>query len=221
MSLKTRILSSYLFVHTFCLHASETEIINWDGYPQTPDIQIERTDWRLQKENLLIWNKSWQCMLERDYECAIKQLRTFLAHELEDYQIIQVHNALAQNYSSIVMRAIAKKDRVKIDAVQEDIRKLNRDATAVKVLHHHLVVSFLRMRDWKSCAEYGSVVLESQEMRDFMLKIEMPLMVAQCFLALNEHEAAQQMVGSFLKATDRNREWLSSKYRNSFDELEL
>ena len=209
-----------LLAQILCLQASEPLTVNYEWYPQTAGQQLESTDWRLQEENLPIWNSSWNCLIKRDRICAIEHLEKFLDRELEEEQLILVHNALAQNYLQVVRAAMVRKDRAAIAAVEAEIEKLNKKAITVKILNHTLVEADVRARDWQSCTERGTTLMKTKEMEEFLLSAQFPMILAQCHAFLGERKEARRLVRWFFTESGHTRESLAI-YEPVFQDLGL
>ena len=201
-----------------CVQASERMSVKYEWYPHTVGQQLDATDWRLQEENLPIWNSSWDCLIKGDRVCAIQHLERFLVRDLEEEQLILVHNALAQNYLHIVGAAMARKDRAAIAAVEAEIEKLNKKAITVKILNHMLVEFEIRVRDWKSCTERGTKLMNTKEMEQFLFSTEFPMLLAQCHAFLDDRKEARRWVEWFLKESEHTRESLAH-YDQVFHDL--
>lgn len=213
--------ASALIVTGLYSHASESTEVVYRWYPQTPGLQIEATDWRLQEENLPIWDRSWRCWTEKNSKCAIEHLEVFLERDLEEHQVIQVHSAIAQNYLRMVVKAFNREDSKAFRAVQEGIGKLDKNVELVKILNHQVAQGYRLVKDWKSCTKYGTRLMNAKETREFMLKTKFPMILADCFLRLNDPGAARHWVEVFLEETHHTRDSMSPSFDHVFLELDL
>lgn len=215
---KSCAIAGALLAQVLCVEASERISVKYEWYPHTVGQQLDATDWRMQEENLPIWNSSWDCLIKGDRVCAIQHLERFLDRDLEEEQLILVHNALAQNYLHIVRGAMSRKDRDALDAVDAEIEKLNKKAITVKILNYTLVESDFNAGDWESCIERGTKLMNTKEMEKFLFSTEFPMLLAQCHAFLGDRKEARRWVEWFLRESEHTRESLA-RYDDVFHDL--
>lgn len=197
------------------------DIKKYDWYPQMPGLQLEKTDWRLQEQNLPIWDKSWQCTIKRDRKCAIDHLKLFLEKDLEQYQIDQVHSAMAQHYLTTVTIAHSRSDLATLRAVQEDIDKLNKSIKIVKILNHQVAQAYHRVGDWDSCVKHGEFLMNSVDTRVLVTNnTNFPMLLGECLLRSGDRAKARYRVETYLKESGKTRKSLAPSYERLFRELD-